>query len=272
MAQSNSPHGFLVGGRPEDLFKGTAGYYAAFRRSYPPPVVDHVVKHCGLDGHGRLLDAGCGTGQVFLVFAPWFDDVVAVDRDPEMVAYARKAIADLGIGNVAVRQVPVEEIGEEVAPLRMTIFGASFHWTDRQRVGDMIYHLTQPGGHLVVLVPNDIPRGATDWENVIRELLVRHLGPERRAGSGTYCQGERHQEALQRTMFQNIGQVDIPVTETWSTEQIIGHLYSTSFASKTVLGAGAVAFERDLRQELEKIVPDDRFEKVNEYTIITAER
>jgi SAM-dependent methyltransferase len=219
-----------------------------------------------------LLDAGCGTGQVFQVFAYWFDDVVAVDRDPEMVAYARKAMTDLGIGNVAVRQVSVEDIGEEVAPLRMTIFGASFHWTDRQRVGDMIYDLTQPEGQLVVLVPNDIPRGTTEWEKVIREVLARHLGAERRAGSGTYCQGERHQEALQRTRFQKIRQTDIPVPETWSADQIIGHLYSTSFASKTILGTGTAAFEHDLRQELEKIIPDDRFEKINEYTIITAER
>jgi SAM-dependent methyltransferase len=272
MAENPRPHGFLVGGRPEDLFKGTAAYYAVYRRPYPPPVVDHVVRRCRLDGHGRLLDAGCGTGQVFQVFEPWFGNVVAIDRDPEMVEFARRTVADLGLTNVTVRQTAMEDIEDAVAPLRMTIFGASFHWTDRQHVGDRIYDLTEPGGHLVVLAPNDISRETTSWEKLVREALVRHLGPERRAGTGTFCQGERHQQALARTRFKRIEQRDISVVESWSTDQIIGLLYSTSFASKAVLGDRADDFERDLRQSLAQLSPGNQFEKINETTVIIATR
>jgi SAM-dependent methyltransferase len=272
MAEEPNPHGFLVGGRPEDLFKGTAAYYAAYRRPYPPAVVDYVARRCDLDGRGRLLDAGCGTGQVFQVFAHLFDDVAAIDRDPEMVEYARKTASELGLRNVSVRQLAVEEIGDDIAPLRMTIFGASFHWTDRQRVGDRIYDLTAPGGHLVVLAPNDIPRGTTAWEQVIRDVLVRHFGRERRAGTGVYCEGERHEQALARTRFKKIEQTGIPVVERWSIEQIIGHLYSTSFASKAVIGDRTNDFEQDLRQSLARVASDNLFEKINKITAIIAER
>jgi SAM-dependent methyltransferase len=272
MAVERNPHGFLVGGRPEDLFKGTAAYYAAYRWPYPPAVVDYLARRCALDGHGRLLDAGCGTGQVFQVFAHLFDDVVAIDRDPEMVEYARKATSELGLRNVSVRELAVEDLGDDIAPLRMTIFGASFHWTDRQRVGDRIYDLTAPGGYLVVLAPNDVPRGTTAWEQVVRDVLVRQLGPERRAGTGVYCQGERHHQALARTRFKKIEQTDIPVVEHWSIDQIIGHLYSTSYASKMVVGDRANDLEQDLRQSLARIASDKPFEKTNEITAIIAER
>jgi SAM-dependent methyltransferase len=272
MSEVNNPHGFLIGGRPEDLFRGTAAYYARYRRPYPQAVVDHIVQRCGLNGHGRLLDAGCGTGQVFQVFAHWFGDVLAVDRDPDMIAYARKAAAELGLKNVTLRQMSVEELKEDVAPLRMTIFGASFHWTDRARVGNAIYDLTEPGGHLVVLAPNDIPRGNTDWEKVIQDVLKTHLGPERRAGTGTFQRGERHQDALKRTRFEKLEQTDVLVPEKWSVDQIVGHLYSTSYASKVILGDRAEAFERDLRDQLGGLGRNDYFEKINDITVILAER
>ena len=52
MSPESNPHGFLLGGRPEDLFRGTAPYYARYRRPYPPEVVNHLVGRCGLDGPG----------------------------------------------------------------------------------------------------------------------------------------------------------------------------------------------------------------------------
>jgi SAM-dependent methyltransferase len=271
MTQASVPPGFQVGGRPEDLFRGTAVDYAAYRRAYPQPVVDYLVKRCGLDGHGRLLDAGCGTGQVFQVMARYFDEVLAIDPDPEMVAHGHRAAADLGLDNVTVRQMRAEDIPADTGRLRMAIFGASFHWTDRVRVGDMIYDLLEPRGHLAVLSPGGIHSGTTEWEAAIRDALDRHLGSRRRAGSGIYREGERHEQALRRTRFEKVEVVDIPVYERWSIDQIVGYLRSTSYASKTVLGDRSEAFEHDLRQCLHRLAPDGEFEKLAEYALILAE-
>ena len=271
MTQADA-EGFQVGGQRGDLFGGTAAYYAAYRRPYPQPVVDDLVKRCSLDGHGRLLDAGCGTGQVFQVLARYFDEVLAVDPEPEMVAYARRTAAHLRLDNVIVRQVRAEDIQADAGPLRMAIFGASFHWTDRPRVGDMIYHLLEPPGHFAIVSPGGIHSGTTDWEAAIREVLNQHLGSQRRAGSGVYREGERHEEALRRTRFEKIEVTHIPVTERWSIDQIVGYLFSTSYASKIVLGDRAEAFERDVRQSLQRLVPDGRLEKLVDYTVILAQR
>jgi SAM-dependent methyltransferase len=272
MKTPGNPTGFLVGGDPLDLFKGAAPYYAAFRRPYPAPVAEYIVNRCGLDRTGRLLDAGCGTGQVFQVFAPWFHVVVAIDRDPEMIRHAIKTAERLDLSNVECRQTAVEDLSADIAPLRMTIFGASFHWVDRVAIANAIYDLTEPGGYLAVLAPGDIPRGDTDWEQLIRGLLLKHLGPVRKAGSGIFCEGERHEDALRRTRFANVEQIDIPVVETWTIDQIVGHLFSHSFATKPILGDRAAPLERDLRQALANLRPDNSFTKTNSFTVITCRK
>src|SRR5688500_208555 len=134
-------NGFQVGGERADLFRSTADDYARYRRPYPRAVVDYLITRCRLSGCGRLLDAGCGTGQVFQVIAQYFGEVVAIDSDLEMVAYARKTAGALGLMNVVVRQLDAEEFEADSGSLRMAIFGASFHWMDRPRVGEKIYDL-----------------------------------------------------------------------------------------------------------------------------------
>jgi hypothetical protein len=59
---NNQLRGFQMGGQPDDLFIGAASYYSQFRRHCPSDVVTYLVNHCRLDGEGRLLDVGCGTG------------------------------------------------------------------------------------------------------------------------------------------------------------------------------------------------------------------
>ncbi|MGH9173431.1 MAG: class I SAM-dependent methyltransferase, partial [Vicinamibacterales bacterium] len=62
-----------------DLFKGTASYYARYRPGYPAEFFAAVVEHFGLDGAGRLLDLGCGTGQLLIPLAPFVEAAIGMD-------------------------------------------------------------------------------------------------------------------------------------------------------------------------------------------------
>ncbi|MDB5069105.1 MAG: methyltransferase [Candidatus Eremiobacteraeota bacterium] len=265
--------GFREGGRPGDLFAGAARFYAAYRRVYPQPVVAYMVDEFGLDGRGRLMDGGCGTGQLFLVLARYFHGVFAFDSDEEMVALARRAADEHELSNVIVKTASAEEIGPGLGTFRLASFAASFHWMDRQLVAERVYDLLEPGGYLAVLAPESVHAGTEDWEVFIRELIARWLGPRRRAGSGIYNPAERHAEALARTRFAaTIKTAGIFVEETWSTDEIVGWLFSTSYASHAVLAEDAVAFERELRAGLAAIEPSGRFTKTAEHTVISAKR
>jgi ubiquinone/menaquinone biosynthesis C-methylase UbiE len=123
------------------LFDGTAEYYVP----YPREVFDWVVREHELDGRGRLLDGGCGTGQVALPMSSWFDEVVAIDPDPQMLEVAERSARKRAISNVRFLNIRAEDLSRGLSPLRMATFGPSFHWTDRMLVANWLFDLLVPG-------------------------------------------------------------------------------------------------------------------------------
>jgi SAM-dependent methyltransferase len=65
------------------LFTGTAWHYARYRPGYPQVFFDDVVQRFHLDGTGRLLDLGCGTGQLTLPLAEHVTEAVGMDPSPK---------------------------------------------------------------------------------------------------------------------------------------------------------------------------------------------
>ncbi|WP_020418225.1 class I SAM-dependent methyltransferase [Amycolatopsis sp. ATCC 39116] len=63
-----------------------ASDYARFRRGYPAEVFDLLAAEFPL---GRVLDLGCGTGQLTVPMAARAGAVIGMDPSPDMLAHAR---------------------------------------------------------------------------------------------------------------------------------------------------------------------------------------
>ncbi len=55
------------------------------------------------------------------------------------------------------------------------------------------------------------------------------------------------------------GVMEFPVSETWTTETLIGNVYSSSHLNKGVLGSRSAAFEQELRTALLDHAESDAF-------------
>jgi hypothetical protein len=64
--------------------------------------------------------------------------------------------------------------------------------------------------------------------------------------------------------------IEIHKTHIWTTDSIVGYLYSTSFASRAVLGNRRKSFENDLRERLSRLSAEDRFPEEMEFSIVSA--
>ncbi|MFE3961036.1 methyltransferase domain-containing protein [Nocardia sp. NPDC059091] len=71
-----------------DLFADTAWHYARYRPGYPSEFLDEIVRSFQLDGSGRLLDLGCGTGQLTVPLSKHVREAVGVDPEPQMLIEA----------------------------------------------------------------------------------------------------------------------------------------------------------------------------------------
>jgi SAM-dependent methyltransferase len=116
------------------LFHGSAAYYDRGRLPYAPGFIEALATSLGLDGHGRLVDVGCGPGTVVLQLAGYFDEAYGVDPDADMLAEGRRRAQRLGVGNVHWVAARAEDLPAGIGTVRVALFAQSFHWTNRDQV------------------------------------------------------------------------------------------------------------------------------------------
>ena len=182
------------------LFRGVASFYARFRAGYPQALFDHLIAVFELDATTLVVDAGTGTGQLAIPLAARGVPVLAFDPEPEMLAEARaRAVAARPPGRIAFVEGRAEDLLELAPPpVRLVAFGASFHWTDRDRVLALCDQLVEPRGGVAVISGG--PAVTPAWSRVVDEVVATFLGPRRRAGDGFYEHPpERHEQVLARS-------------------------------------------------------------------------
>jgi SAM-dependent methyltransferase len=245
----------------EDLFKSTAPYYAKYRLPYPSELVDQLKSSFNLSKSQRILDLGCGTGQLSLPLSHYVKEVVAVDVSPEMIEEARKQAHLAAIPNIVWHKMPAEAISPELGIFHLATFGGSFHWMDRVLVLDRCYELLELGGGIAIIGGGrSIWHGTQAWEKTAVKIIQRWFGPERRVARGTFPTDlPRHEEIVAQSRFHGMKIGEIKRSHTWTLEAFIGLLYSTSFANKALLGEKVTLFEEDLRRTLLAEQPDGLF-------------
>lgn len=192
------------------IYLGSAVHYRQGRPPYSPELERVLSRELGLDGTGRLLDAGAGPGILAIRLAGLFDEVVGLEPDPGMLAEARKAATEGGISNIRWVQAIAEDLPAAApGPYRLVTFGQSFHWTNEKLVAEVVYDMLEPGGTLALIVhtvegrpqPNS-PGPPPIPHDEIRGLILRYLGSNRRAGQGVSAvRTHRFEDVLVRTRF-----------------------------------------------------------------------
>ena len=261
----------------ETLYAGAGRYYAAGRMPYPAAFADALRAELDLDGTGRLLDVGCGPGQLTLLLAPLFQSAIGIDGSSGMIAAARSRAAGAGIRNVRWQLLRAEDISPVLGQFRAVTFAQSFHWLDRPRVAQLVRDVLEPGGACVLVyatthagVPGDDPLPMPQPpRDEIDRLIGSYLGTTRRAGRGTRPPRERPGDdtlladdvVLAEAGFS--GPVRLPIDPGLVTErdedEIVASVFSLSYAAPSLFGARKRQFEQDLRALLRRALPVGRF-------------
>jgi SAM-dependent methyltransferase len=201
------------------IYLGAAAHYRSGRPAYSPELEAVLTRELGLDGSGRLLDAGCGPGVLTVRLAHLFGPVVGLDPDAGMLAEGARAADERGITNIRwVRGLAEDLPAVAPGPYRLVTFGQSFHWTDEQRVAETVYDLLEPGGALALIVHTVAGRPRPPDPGVpaiphdeIRALVAKYLGSNRRAGQGISPQrSHRFEDVLIQTRFGAPQQLFVP--------------------------------------------------------------
>lgn len=257
----------------QDLFKGSAGYYAKYRPLYPSGLVRFLVNRFGLDGEGELLDLGCGTGQLALRFADWVQRVTGLDYEQEMINEAVRISKELRALNTEWVAGKAEEyLALSTFPVyRLVTIAKAFHWMDRDLVLELLYNRVAPGGGVAIVDQYKPDQAPLPWQKEVNRIVRKWYGEERKAGNTTYSHPlKSHTDIVAGSSFR-LETHRLSVYEyQWTIEAILGNLYSTSFGSKRFLGDRVPLFERELEERLLLLDPKGVFTEGIHTNIILA--
>jgi ubiquinone/menaquinone biosynthesis C-methylase UbiE len=113
--------------------------------------LEELVRAAALQGHERILDAGCGAGHAAVALAPHAAQVIAVDLSSAMLAQARQLAHARGVHNVRCEPADVEALAFPDASFDLVVSRYSaHHWPHPLQAAEEFQRVLRPGGRLLL--------------------------------------------------------------------------------------------------------------------------
>jgi SAM-dependent methyltransferase len=244
------------------MFEASASYYSEYRKQYPELLFRRIRDQFRLDGTGSLLDVGCGTGQIALPMSKYFIRVVGVDVSEKMVAAARANASRSGVLNTEFHVMS----GEGISSLSgsgifdLVTYGSALHWMDIPATLAASHDLVRAGGGAAIITMRSIWGGESDWERAVVAVVQNWIGDARRAGAGTFNAPEvPFVQGLTDAGFSLFEENEVEAEFVLDIPFVIGHLYTTSYCNRELLGDEVFEFEHDLTHALLELEPSGKF-------------
>ncbi|MEM5326646.1 class I SAM-dependent methyltransferase [Paraburkholderia sp. JHI2823] len=228
-----------------DRFHHAAQHYLIGRPAYSPALIRRVAQHAGLDGSQRLLDLGCGPGQLSLAFASWVGQAVAVDPEPAMLEIA----AQLGAGiapNIEYRRGSSYDLGTEMGAFHLAVIGRAFHWMDRGDTLARLDTMLAPRGALALFNTAHLDDPLRPWAREYRDLLDRYANTDPARAHRKSPDWESDLDVLARSPFAAVERVSVVEYRRVSAAQLRARPLSMSSLSRERLGERLDALLADI--------------------------
>ncbi|MEV6243357.1 class I SAM-dependent methyltransferase [Lentzea sp. NPDC051838] len=212
-----------------------ADYCARFRPGYPPPVIDALVQKLGLTGEHRVLDLGCGTGQLAVPLSAHVGHVIAVDPEPDMLAHGQKrANIEWHLGSDA----DVPRLGRFDA----VVVGQALHWMDHEKL------FREADTAKFAIIANGTPL----WRQhpAIRQVLEQWFGRAMTAGCGTDAEARRRYAASLEAAGYTPHEWTVGYTHEHTIEELTGSLFSAMSPETLPAPPDRPLFQEKLRKAL----------------------
>ncbi|WP_439880696.1 class I SAM-dependent methyltransferase [Pontibacter sp. MBLB2868] len=199
----------------KDNFSGHAADYATYRPTYPHELIAHLVSLA--PAHHLAWDCATGNGQVAVMLAEFFAEVVATDISEQQLQNAVQA------PNIRYLAEPAEHTSLPAASVDLVVVAQAVHWFEFGLFYQEVKRVVRPEG-VVALIGYGLIRINPAIDEVIMKLydgiLNSYWDPERRYIDEEY-----------RTIPFPFVELEVPqfsINATWTFGQLVGYLNTWS--------------------------------------------
>lgn len=237
---------------PSPAAIGIAQNYADNRPRYPQRLIDDLRERTVGERGERLVDLGCGTGELSLRLGRFFDRVTAVDVSAAMVSVGKASARREGIENIEWHVDRAENLEIAAESCDLVAAGSSFHWMDRELLATRAFQGLTRGGALAIV--GGAGGKKEGWRGLAAECAEKHLSrrrPVRKEQAGDI--NVAAQEVLAAAGFR-VERFEYPTDFSWRVDEVAGCMYALTGALHA-LGDRREAFERDFEDALSRANP-----------------
>lgn len=253
-----------------ETFESTEAYYTEYRPGYGEAAIRYLVDRFDVDDSARVLDLGCGAGQIAVPVASFAGEVVGMDPNPTMLAHASEEASIAGRENFEFVEGSDADLTTDLGPFRLVTMGRSFHWMDQERTLERLHELLEPGGGVAIITGEEwLVRGETDWQAAVYDVASEYIDdlPERETGDVEY--EDPWDELLETKGFDAVETKTFAIDRDWHVDEILGYVFSLSYCSPQTFGDDMADFDADVRERLAGL-GDEPFRQAEEVEVIAG--
>lgn len=203
----------------------------------------------------RLLDVGCGPGNLAIGFAPFVGSCTAIDREPEMLRAAHLAVVQAGV-DITFIQTTLEDLDSGDGSFDFVTIGRALHWLSRETALTVLKRIVAPGGRIAVCGSTASDAPVNEWLGKFKDI--------RRAWASDPDESRYKIDRDQwfaSSRFRKIDQINVEHRHTVTVPELVGRALSFSITSPAVLGDRRPQFEEELRAALEPFAQNGAIEE-----------
>ena len=222
-------------------YKSVAEAYR-YRPPYPTQTFE-ILKKLIIKRPAKVLDAGCGTGNIARHLIDYVDDIDAVDFSENMIAFG-KGLPGGSHPNIHWICSSIEEAQLD-HQYELITAGASLHWMDWDIVLPKFRDLLLPDGYLAIVDDRNLP---VSWEEELLEIIKRY------SSNREYQDYHLIDELEKRNLFEKVGEKRTePKAFKQPIEEYIKSFHARNGFSRETMGDdSADAFDGEVRSLLSK--------------------
>ncbi|MGA8027658.1 MAG: class I SAM-dependent methyltransferase [Bryobacteraceae bacterium] len=234
-------------------FETSVEFYP-YREPYPAAFFDKVAARLQLARDMRMLDVGCGPGNLAIGFAHFVGSCTAIDREPEMLRAARLAAAEANV-EITLIQTALEDLDSSNTFDFVTI-GRALHWLSREPTLAVLDRIVDLGGRIAICGSSAGAASVNGWVAKFKEV--------RNAWASDHDESRYYMDMdgwFAPSRFRKVDEIAVEHRHVVTISQLIGRALSFSITSPAVLGERRPQFEAELRAALEPFARSGEIEE-----------
>ena len=249
-------------------FRTAAAHYLAGRPGYAPRLIRRVAELCTLGAADRVLDLGCGPGQLAKALAPFVGAVVGIDPEPEMLRLAERDAP----ANVQFLEGSSYGLEPDLGVFRLVTMGRSFHWMDRVDTLRRLEGMIEPGGAVALFGDKhpEVPENA--WRQVFQDLVERYAADDPHRHQRHEPGKASHIAVLLDSAFSELEEVSVIERRELPAAALIERALSMSSTSQARIGDRVDALVAEIEALTAQLAPAGRLIEVVASTALIAHR